>query len=53
MGAEITCDGCNKDMTARNNIYCEGCYEDLKNQITELEKQIDQLKDDIKSLEEA
>lgn len=50
----IICDaqGCNHTIGNGEKVYCEDCYEELKNRVTELEEENEGQKERISELEE-
>jgi len=51
---EIQCDDCGKDITNLRDTetYCYHCHEELKDKISELEKELDEANAKISMLEE-
>ena len=51
MGADITCDGCGSGINlSRDELYCSDCLKEKDKEIANLESEIIDLKDEIRSL---
>ena len=45
MAISIICDNCKVEISEGENVYCENCVDDMKNEIEGLEKKIEELQE--------
>ena len=51
MGIKIECNVCNCDLDNGSDIFCDRCFVELEDKISDLEKEVNDLNSDVARLE--